>query len=119
MINIFLCTYGKKLPEQGCMYRTVLHTEYSRTRHLKKSFSVRNQKSSILEYSVVQCTHIPKEKRTKFDPSGKKGIFVGYSESSKAYRIYFPRFKKINIHIDITFDKDLAYKKSRKRPVED
>ena len=22
--------------------------------------------------------HIPKEKRTKLDPSGKKGIFVGY-----------------------------------------
>ena len=34
--------------------------------------------------------HIPKEKRTKLDPSGKKGIFLGYSESSKAYRIYFP-----------------------------
>ena len=27
--------------------------------------------------------HIPKEKRTKLDPSGKKGIFVGYSERSK------------------------------------
>ena len=26
--------------------------------------------------------HIPKEKRTKLDPSGKKGIFVGYSKSS-------------------------------------
>ena len=37
---------------------------------------------------------IPKEKRTKLDPSGWKGIFVGYSESSKAYKIYFPVFKK-------------------------
>ena len=34
--------------------------------------------------------HIPKEKRTKLDPSRRKGIFVGYSESSKDYRIYFP-----------------------------
>ena len=34
--------------------------------------------------------HILKEKRTKLDPSGKKGIFVGYSESLKAYIIYFP-----------------------------
>jgi hypothetical protein len=34
--------------------------------------------------------HIPKEKRTKLDPSGRKGTFVGYSESSKAYRIYIP-----------------------------
>ena len=32
--------------------------------------------------------HIPKEKRTKLDPSGKKGIFVGYCEVSKAFRIY-------------------------------
>ena len=31
--------------------------------------------------------HIPKEKMTKLDPSGNKGIFVGYSESSKDYRI--------------------------------
>ena len=44
---------------------------------------------------------------------------MGYSESSKAYRIYFPGFKKIDINRDVTFDEDSAYKKSRKRPVED
>jgi hypothetical protein len=32
--------------------------------------------------------HVPKEKRTKLDPSDRKGTFVGYSESSKAYQIY-------------------------------
>ena len=32
--------------------------------------------------------HVPKEKRSKLEPSGKKGIFVGYSETSKAYHIY-------------------------------
>ena len=47
----------------------------------------------IFSYPVY--IHIPKEKRTKLDPSGSKGIFVGYSESSKAYRIYFPGLKKI------------------------
>ena len=31
--------------------------------------------------------YIPKEKRTKLDPSRKKGIFVGYCEVSKAFRI--------------------------------
>ena len=44
---------------------------------------------------------------------------MGYSESSKDYRIYFPRFKKIDISRDVTFDEDLAYKKSRKRPIEE
>ena len=62
--------------------------------------------------------HIPKQKRTKLDLSGKKGIFVGYSESSKTYRIYFPGFKKIDISRDVTFDEYSAYNKSRKRPVE-
>ena len=43
---------------------------------------------------------------------------MGYYESLKAYRIYFPGFKKIDISRDVTFDEDSAYKKSRKRPVE-
>ena len=86
MIKIFLCIYGKKHLEQWCMYRTVLHTEYWRTRHLKKSFPIRNQKSSISEYLDIQCTYtFQKRKRKKLDPSGKKGIFVGYSKNSKAY----------------------------------
>ena len=62
--------------------------------------------------------HILKEKRTKLDPSGKKGIFVGYSKSSKAYIIYFLGFKKIEISRDVTFDEDSAYNKSRKKPAE-
>ena len=44
---------------------------------------------------------------------------MGYSESLKAYRIYFPWFKKIDISRDVTFDKDSAYNKSRKRPTEE
>ena len=60
-----------------------------------------------------------KRKRTKLDPSGKKGIFVGYSESSKAYRIYFLGFNKIEISRDVTFDEDTGYNKSRKRPAEE
>jgi hypothetical protein len=34
--------------------------------------------------------HVPKEKRTKLEPSGNKGTFIGYSETSKVYRIYIP-----------------------------
>ena len=57
---------------------------------------------------------------TKLDPSGRKVIFVGYSESSKDYRIYLPGLKlKIDISRDVTFDKDSAYNKSRKRPTKE
>ena len=44
---------------------------------------------------------------------------MGYLEILKAYRIYFPRFKKIDISKDVTFDEDSAYNKSRKRPIKD
>ena len=92
------------------MYRTVLHIEYLRTRLLKKSSSARNQKSAISEYSVFHCTYtFQKRILTSLYPSGKKGIFVGYSEISKAYRIYFPGFKKIDISRDVTFDEHSSY----------
>ena len=62
----------------------------------KEVFSGKKREVSHLRiFGCPVYIHIPKEKRTKLDPSGKKGIFVGYSESSKAYRIYFPGFKKI------------------------
>ena len=68
-------------------------------------------------FGCLMYIHIPKEKWTKFDPSGNKGLFMGYSERSKDYIIYFPRFKNIDISRDVKFDEDSAYKKSRKRPI--
>ena len=47
------------------------------------------------------------------DPSGKKGIFVGYSETSKAYRIYVPGQRQIEVSRDVTFDEDAAFLRSR------
>jgi hypothetical protein len=57
--------------------------------------------------------HVPKEKKTKMKPSGKKGVFVGYSEISKAYNIYVPGHRKIEVSIDVTFLEEDAFKKSR------
>jgi hypothetical protein len=63
--------------------------------------------------------HIPKERITKLDPSGKKGIFVGYYEVSKAFRIYIPDYHHIEINIDLTFDEDATLKRSRKCHLEE
>jgi hypothetical protein len=35
--------------------------------------------------------HVPKAKRKKLEPSGRKGMFVRYNETLKAYCIYIPR----------------------------
>ena len=52
----------------------------------KEMFSEENLEVSHLKiFGFPVYIHIPKEKRSKLDPSGKKGLFVGYSEKPKAY----------------------------------
>ena len=78
MIKIFLCIFGLKLPEQRCMYRTVLHIDYSKTRLLKKSSPIRNQKLAILEYLVVQCTYMfPKKRGQSYTLQGIRAYSLG------------------------------------------
>jgi hypothetical protein len=67
------------------------------------------KKPEVSHLKIFGCPvfiHIPKEKRNKLDPSGKKGIFVGYCEVSKAFRIYIPGQHHIEINRDVTFDED-------------
>ena len=64
----------------------------------------------IVGYPVF--IHIPKEKRNKLEPSGKKGIFVEYCEVSKAFRIYIPGHHHIDINRDVTFDEYAMLKQS-------
>ena len=42
-----------------------------------------------------------------------KGIFVGYSETSKAYRIYILGYKQIETSRGVTFDEDATFNRSR------
>jgi hypothetical protein len=64
-------------------------------------------KPEVGHFRIFGCPvyiHVPKEKRTKLDPSGIMGTFVGYSESSKAYRIYIPGQRHIEVSKDVTLD---------------
>ena len=68
-------------------------------------------KPEVGHFKIFGCPvyiHIPKEKRTKLDPLGRKGTFVGYSESSKAYRIYIPGQRQIEVRRDVTFEEEVA-----------
>ena len=79
------------------------------------------EKPEVSHLQIFGCPifiHVPKEKRTKLDASGRKGIFVGYSETLKAFRIYIPGFKQIETNQDVTFDEDEAFNKSRRHRAE-
>ena len=87
---------------------------------LEEAFSaVKLEVNHLRIFGCPVYIHVPKEKRTKLDPSGRKGVFVGYRYTSKAYRIYFPRFKNIDINRDVTFDEDSTYFRSRRLPAQE
>ena len=47
--------------------------------------------------------HVPDEKRQKLDKKAVKGIFVGYPEGSKGYKIFIPESKKFSRSRDVKF----------------
>jgi hypothetical protein len=80
----------------------------------KEMFS--RMKPEVTHLRIFGClvfVHIPKEKRTNTDPLGKKGIFVGYCEVSKALIIYIPGYHHIEINRYVTFNEYETLNKSR------
>jgi hypothetical protein len=85
---------------------------------LEEAFS--RKKPNVEHLRIFGCPlyiHVPKDTRKKLEPSGKTRIFVGYSESSKAYRIYVPCQQNIEISRDVNFDERIAFKKSIEEPI--
>ena len=62
---------------------------------------------------------MPKEKRAKLEPSGKKGLFVGYSDCSKAYRVYIPGQRYIEVSRDVIFHEEAVFRKTLELSPED
>lgn len=70
------------------------------------------EKPEVGHWRIFGCPvyiHVSKEKRRKMEPSGKKGTFVGYSESEKAYIIYIRGQRYIEVNRDVTFDEKEAF----------
>ena len=53
--------------------------------------------------------NIPEVKRKKLDNHGEKYIFIGYSEESKAYKLYNPLTKKLVVSRDVVFNEAEAW----------
>uniref|UniRef100_A0AAV1U9H3 Integrase catalytic domain-containing protein n=1 Tax=Peronospora matthiolae TaxID=2874970 RepID=A0AAV1U9H3_9STRA len=68
---------------------------------------VHNSKPSVKHMRVFGCqVYIltPKENRLKWDPKARTGIFLGYEEASKAYRVYDIEAGQVVISPDVNFD---------------
>jgi hypothetical protein len=78
-------------------------------------------KHEVGQFRIFGCPvyfHVPKEKRSKLDPSGRKGTFMGYSEYSKEYWIYILGQRQIEVSRDVTFEEEIAFRRSRESLME-
>ena len=60
----------------------------------------------VLNLKTFGClcfSFVPKVKMDKLDKQSEMGIFVRYSDTSKAYRIYLPQTNKIVVSKDVKF----------------
>jgi hypothetical protein len=80
----------------------------------KEAFSGKKPEVGHLRiFGCITFSYVPSEKRTKLEPTTERGIFVGYSETSKAFRIYLPSLRKTVLRRDVRFEEDRAFRKSR------
>ena len=64
-------------------------------------------KPSVKHMRVFGCrayVFTPKEKRLKWDPKAREGLFMGYEEASKAYRVFDMEAGQVVITRDVNFD---------------
>ena len=60
--------------------------------------------SHLRVFGSAAYIHVPKVERRKLDPKSLRCIFVGYSQTQKAYRFWVPATRTIKISRDVTFD---------------
>ena len=73
-------------------------------------------KLDLIHLRIFVCLvyiHISKYKRNNLDPTRMKETFFGYSNASKAYRIYIKEGQRIEVRQDVIFDESIAFKKSK------
>jgi hypothetical protein len=78
-------------------------------------------KHEVGQFRIFGCLvyfHVPKEKRSKLDPSGRKGTFMGYSEYLKEYWICILGQRQIEVSRHVIFEEEIAFQRSRESLME-
>ena len=57
-------------------------------------------------FGCIAYAQVPKTERKKLDDRGERCIFIGYSEESKAYKLYNPLTNKVVMSRDVIFKEE-------------
>ncbi|EOY08837.1 Uncharacterized protein TCM_024078 [Theobroma cacao] len=67
-------------------------------------YSIRPSVDHLRIFGSICYLHVPDELRDKLQPKAKLGVFIGYSQQSKACRIYQIESGTVSVSIHVTFD---------------
>ena len=70
-------------------------------------------------FGCLTYSHVPSEKRTKLEAPRERGIFVGYDETSKAFRIYLPTHRKVVVRREMIFEDERAFRRYQESEIEE
>lgn len=66
-------------------------------------------------FGCIAYAHVPDEKRKKLDDKSEKCVFLDFSETSKAYKLFNPQIEKIVINRDV-FDEGTIWYWNMQQP---
>ncbi len=71
--------------------------------------AITGKKPSLDHLRVFGCpayVNAPSQRRTKMSPPARKGIFVGYTPSSRSWMVYLPATRTVLSSRSVTFDEE-------------
>jgi hypothetical protein len=72
-------------------------------------YSVKSDVSHLRIIGSLVYTHIPKEKRLKYESHINLGIFVGYTDTNRFIKVYDPLKRIIKSYRDVVIDETLRW----------
>ncbi|KAI3715154.1 hypothetical protein L6452_22124 [Arctium lappa] len=96
--------------------RSIIHRRFGKTPYAQ----INNRIPSIKHFHIFRCKCFvlnDKENLNKLCPKAEEGIFISYSQTSAAYRVYLKKLKIEVESVNVTFDEELAFEQNSSEPV--
>ena len=104
-------TLKKSLWAEAVNFAAYILNRTRKTSLNKSPYELWHGKKPSISYFRIFGTevyyHIPKQKRLKWDQKAKLGLFAGYDEGVKGFKVLIPESNKVDLFINVKFKNEL------------
>ncbi|KAI3769842.1 hypothetical protein L6452_00956 [Arctium lappa] len=95
--------------------RSMVHRRFKKTPYAL----INNRTPTIKYFHIFGCTCFvlnDRENLNKFSAKADEGIFIGYSSTATAFRVYLKKSKTVIESVNVTFDEEMASEQHSSEP---